>query len=110
MVVFYLTRTAGVCIALGWLTVWHLRLIRRGETSIEAHINAAERRRHAALGGRPYQNPYDFGPGPNMWRFLLGLRRGRTVWRHVLWPSAHQPDGDGLSWSTVSEAAASDRV
>lgn len=97
---------AAVCIALGWLSVWHLSLIRCGETSIEAHINASERRRHDALGST-YVNPYDFGPGQNVRRFL-GLHRGRSVWRHVLWPSAHRPDGNGLTWSTVHDATDGD--
>lgn len=37
----------GVLIALGALTLWHARLISRGETSIEANINKAETKRLA---------------------------------------------------------------
>lgn len=37
----------GVLIALGSLTLWHARLISRGETSIEANINKAETKRLA---------------------------------------------------------------
>jgi palmitoyltransferase len=36
-----------VLIALGSLTLWHARLISRGETSIEANINKAEKKRLA---------------------------------------------------------------
>ncbi len=36
--------------ALGFLTVWHGRLILRGETSIEVHINRKERKRLKAKG------------------------------------------------------------
>jgi hypothetical protein len=36
-----------VLIALGALTMWHARLISRGETSIEANINKAETKRLA---------------------------------------------------------------
>jgi hypothetical protein len=38
---------SGVLIALGSLTLWHARLISRGETSIEANINKAETKRLA---------------------------------------------------------------
>ncbi|CAN7999497.1 unnamed protein product [Ixodes pacificus] len=99
---YYITFTALVCIgvffALGALTMWHARLITNGETSIEAHINKKERIR---LGkeGIVYVNPYDFGPRRN-WRRFLGLTHGRT-WRHLLWPSAHPPEGSGLTWDTI---------
>lgn len=35
----------GVLVGLGSLTIWHAKLIGRGETSIEAHINKAETNR-----------------------------------------------------------------
>ncbi|XP_066991490.2 palmitoyltransferase ZDHHC16A isoform X2 [Anabrus simplex] len=38
----------GVFVALGSLTLWHARLISKGETSIEAHINKTETKRLAA--------------------------------------------------------------
>ncbi|XP_037577347.1 palmitoyltransferase ZDHHC16A isoform X2 [Dermacentor silvarum] len=46
-----------------------------------------------------YRNPYDFGPRKN-WRIFLGLTNGRT-WRHLLLPSAHLPEGNGLTWTTI---------
>lgn len=97
------TTRSAVAIALGSLTIWHLKLIRRGETSIEAHINASETRRLWALGGKPYTNPYDFGARRNLAMFL-GLVRGRTtVWRHLLLPSRHPPLTDGLTWPSVQQ-------
>jgi palmitoyltransferase len=42
-----------VFIALGALTLWHARLIGRGETSIEANINKAETKRLAARNKVP---------------------------------------------------------
>lgn len=65
----------GVFIALGGLASWHARLIRKGETSIEANINRAETRRLAELG-KTYINPYNFGKRKN-WRIFLGLVKGR---------------------------------
>lgn len=67
--------TTAVTIALGSLTIWHVKLIKRGETSIESHINMSETKRLAALG-KIYSNPYDFGPRKNVLLFL-GLVRKR---------------------------------
>lgn len=61
--------------ALGVLSLWHGKLIGRGETSIEANINKAETKRLAELR-RVYLNPYNFGSNKN-WRIFLGLVRGR---------------------------------
>ncbi len=36
---------SAVSLALGALTLWHARLISRGETSIEVHINKKEKKR-----------------------------------------------------------------
>lgn len=55
--------------------MWHAKLIYRGETSIEAHINAKETKR-LALQGKSFQNHYDFGPKKNFLLFL-GLINGR---------------------------------
>lgn len=65
----------AVVVALGTLTTWHAKLITRGETSVEAHINQSERKR-LLLQNKIYINPYDFGPEKN-WRLFLGLVRGR---------------------------------
>lgn len=91
----------AVVFALGTLTVWHFRLINRGETSVESHINASETKRYKALN-KTYVNPYNFGQRKN-WRLFLGLVRGRTWWRHVLLPSGHKSEGNGLSWYTVHD-------
>lgn len=88
----------AVVIALGWLVSWHLKLIKRGETSIEAHTNRTEAKR-MALAGVKFQNPYDFGPEKNLALFF-GLVDGKTFWRHFLVPSAHAPLGNGLSFET----------
>lgn len=86
----------AVFMALGTLMMWHARLISRGETSIEAHINKAETKR-LQKERKTYHNPYNFGKERN-WQYFLGLVEGRT-WRHVLLPSRHKPIGDGLSWN-----------
>lgn len=62
----------ATCAALGALAWWHARLITRGETSIEAHINSAESKKYRAQN-KFYQNPYDFGSREN-WRLFLGTK------------------------------------
>ncbi|XP_070539848.1 palmitoyltransferase ZDHHC16-like isoform X2 [Ptychodera flava] len=88
---------SGVVVALGALTLWHIRLITRGETSIEAHINRSETARLKKLG-LVYKNPYNFGPLEN-WRKFLGLNHRRKFWTHIAMPSGHCPEGDGLKWN-----------
>lgn len=66
---------SAVVVALGTLCSWHAKLITRGETSVEAHINQSERKR-LLLQNKIYINPYNFGPKKN-WRLFLGLVRGR---------------------------------
>ncbi|XP_018020920.1 palmitoyltransferase ZDHHC16B isoform X2 [Hyalella azteca] len=92
--------TVGCFASLGALAAWHARLIGRGETSVEQHINGKERKRLAALG-QAYKNPYDFGPRLN-WQLFLGTQpgSGRNFFRHVLMPSCHAPLGTGLTWTT----------
>lgn len=92
---------ALICVAglliLGGLAWWHGKLITKGETSIEARINAKEIIKYAAEG-KTYQNPYDFGYKEN-WKIFFGLKeRG---WSCVLFPSRHRPRGDGLTWETI---------
>ncbi|KAG5670020.1 hypothetical protein PVAND_000307 [Polypedilum vanderplanki] len=91
----------AVIIALGSLTVWHYLLISRGETSVESHINKSEQKRYAAMG-KTFKNPYDFGKYNN-WKLFLGLKKGRSFIRHVVFPSAHKPEGDGFTWLTVDD-------
>lgn len=78
---------SAVTIALGSLTIWHVKLIKRGETSIESHINMSETKRLAALG-KIYTNPYDFGPRKNLLLFL-GLVRKRYVLHKTNFNVAH---------------------
>lgn len=98
-IIFMALINVAVVFALGALTIWHGKLIGRGETSIESHINQSETKRLKELG-KIYVNPYNFGRTKN-WKLFLGLVRGRTWWRHVLLPSTHKPDGNGLSWYTA---------
>jgi len=67
----------AVVLALGSLSIWHAKLITRGETSVEAHINEAETKR-LLQQQRIYINPYNFGTKKN-WKLFLGLVRGRQV-------------------------------
>ncbi|EDW80961.2 uncharacterized protein Dwil_GK11281, partial [Drosophila willistoni] len=92
----------SVVLALGTLSFWHAKLITRGETSVEAHINQAEAKR-LLQQQRVYINPYNFG-GKKNWKLFLGLVRGRSFFRTVLLPSWHKPDGTGLSFHTVHDA------
>ena len=82
---------------------WHAKLISRGETSIENGINNETRALWKRQGRQQvYTNPYDFGWIEN-WRKMLGIEQGsgRTFLSHVLWPSKHPPNGNGLTWKTV---------
>jgi len=101
-VVFMAVICVSTFVALGALAAWHYRLISRGETSVESHINKAETKRLDALG-KSFVNPYHFGK-PNNWRLFFGLsRERRSLWRHVLIPSIHKPEGDGIRWMTVRD-------
>lgn len=90
---------SGVFVALGLLSIYHAKMISRGETSIEALINKLEAAK-AFQQGTSYTNPYHFGSTTN-WRLFLGLFHGRSFWRHVLLPSAHKPLGSGLTWTST---------
>lgn len=96
----------GVLVALGGLLWLHTQLISRGETCIESHINKSETKRLAA-DNKIYVNPYNFGRKKN-WKLFLGVARGRTWFRYVILPSAHIPEGDGLSWITVHDSDLTD--
>lgn len=95
-VIFMAVTCIAVFFALGTLIIMHGKQICRGETSVEAHINAPLRK----TLGAGFQNPYDFGIQKN-WKLFLGLTQGRTFVRHVLWPSSHVPVGTGLTWHVV---------
>lgn len=95
-IVFEFLATIGVFAAVGALMAWHARLITKGETCIESNINKRERER---LGreGRLFRNPYNHGAKTN-WKIFLGLTQPGKTWRHVLLPSTHLPQGDGVHW------------
>lgn len=76
-VIFMAIINVAVIFALGALITWHARLIGRGETSIEAHINISETKRYNEMG-KMYINPYNFGRKKN-WKLFLGLVKGRFV-------------------------------
>ncbi|XP_072931082.1 palmitoyltransferase ZDHHC16 [Epargyreus clarus] len=96
-VIFVAVTCVSVFMALGTLTIMHGKNIGRGETSVEAHINATLRKTQKCK----FRNPYDFGRRKN-WKLFFGLTQGRTFWRHVLLPSGHAPAGNGLTWHTVN--------
>ncbi len=90
--------TSGCFLVLGGLSYWHGRLIGKGETSIEQHINQSERKR-LKKEGKVYKNPYDFGKWHN-WCLFLGVVDGRGWWSVIL-PSTHKPRGDGMEWDSI---------
>ena len=49
-VTFVFILSSAVTVALGLLTCWHARLIARGETSIEVHINRKKSRELSSKG------------------------------------------------------------
>ncbi|XP_026761016.1 palmitoyltransferase ZDHHC16 [Galleria mellonella] len=94
-VIFMAVTCLSVLFALGVLSVMHGKNISRGETSVEAHINATIRKTQ-----KSFRNPYNFGRRKN-WKLFLGLTQGRTFVKNVLFPSIHKPAGNGLTWHTV---------
>ncbi|GFT73706.1 palmitoyltransferase ZDHHC16, partial [Nephila pilipes] len=61
----------AVLFVLGGLLAWHARLISRGETSIESHINKKETAR-LLKEGKIYENPYNYGIAKN-WKIFLSV-------------------------------------
>lgn len=102
MVIFMALTCVAVLLSLGILTIMHARQITRGETSIESYINKDETERMAKMG-KKYVNPYDFGSREN-WRQFLGLRYGRSFFSHVVLPSRHLPDGDGITFRSIYDS------
>ncbi|KAG8179293.1 hypothetical protein JTE90_024142 [Oedothorax gibbosus] len=90
----------SVLVVLGALLAWHARLISRGETSIEGHINKKETAR-LAKEGQVYKNPYDFGLRNN-WKLFLCIGYNRPWW-HLLFPFVEEPLCDGIRWSFLSD-------
>ncbi|KAL4705678.1 hypothetical protein ACJJTC_018751 [Scirpophaga incertulas] len=94
-VIFMAVTCLSVFVALTTLVLMHGKHISRGETSVEAHINAAIRKKD-----RHFRNPFNFGRKKN-WMLFLGLTHRRKFWRHVLFPSNHKPAGNGVMWHTL---------
>ncbi|XP_017481446.1 PREDICTED: probable palmitoyltransferase ZDHHC16 isoform X2 [Rhagoletis zephyria] len=71
--IFMTVTNLTAVLALGALTIWHAKMITRGETSIEALINQEETER-MLKENKIYVNPYNFGARKN-WKLFLGLVR-----------------------------------
>ncbi|XP_037547511.1 palmitoyltransferase ZDHHC16B [Nematolebias whitei] len=95
-IIFLWVLTSSVAVALGGLTVWHARLINRGETSVERHINRKETKRLRETG-KVFRNPHHHGKIKN-WEIFFGVETKSHWFTRVLLPSSHPPDGDGLMW------------
>lgn len=96
-IVFEMLSTAGIFLAIGALTSWHMKLITDGETCVETYINRKERDRLSKVG-LPFQNPFDFSAREN-WKYFLGFNQPDRRWIHLLLPFPAHPNGDGLTWS-----------
>ncbi|XP_014853463.1 PREDICTED: probable palmitoyltransferase ZDHHC16 isoform X1 [Poecilia mexicana] len=102
-IIFLWVLTSSVAVALGGLTLWHAKLISRGETSVERHINCKEARRLQS-NGKVFRNPYHHGR-LNNWKLFFGVET-RSHWlTRVLLPSSHPPSGDGLMWDRPSTSS-----
>lgn len=91
---------SGVTMALSLLLVWHIKMISDGETNVEVHINKRQRAKFKKKN-LVYKNPYHYGVKKN-WQVFLGLTAGRSFWRHILLPSTHLPEGNGLTWARAT--------
>uniref|UniRef100_A0A1A8K0J8 Palmitoyltransferase n=1 Tax=Nothobranchius kuhntae TaxID=321403 RepID=A0A1A8K0J8_NOTKU len=98
-IIFLWVLTSSVAVALGGLTLWHARLINKGETSVERHINNKEAKRLKEMG-KVFRSPYHHGR-TNNWKLLFGVET-RSHWlTRVLLPSSHPPNGDGILWDSI---------
>ena len=95
-ILFVSSLLTGIFFALLILTLWHARLISKGETSVEFLINHLETEKHKKKL-KIYKNPYDLGIRKN-WLFFLGLREKFSIFDVIL-PSTRKPIGNGLDWS-----------
>ncbi|TDG98292.1 hypothetical protein EPR50_G00217030 [Perca flavescens] len=95
-IIFLWVLTSSVAVALGGLTLWHVILISRGESSVERHINKKEITRLREKG-KVFKNPYHHGT-INNWKLLLGVEKRSHWFTRVLLPSSHLPNGDGIMW------------
>ncbi|XP_035520717.1 palmitoyltransferase ZDHHC16B isoform X1 [Morone saxatilis] len=95
-IIFLWVLTSSVAVALGGLTLWHVILISRGETSVERHINRKETKR-LRENGKVFRNPYHHGK-MNNWKILFGVEKRSHWFTRVLLPSSHLPNEDGIMW------------
>nr|XP_002119544.1 palmitoyltransferase ZDHHC16 [Ciona intestinalis] len=102
-VVYLWILCSAVTVALGALTLWHVFLISRGETSIEKLVNEKERKR-LKKRNISYRSPYNFGFIQN-WKIILGFRTLRSFIRRVVLPSSHLPEGNGITWRSNIETS-----
>ena len=82
-------------VAVCTLMIWHLYLVRTGQTTIEFYKNRALARKRRALG-KVFYNDHDLGPKRN-WEMLFGKAKYPLEW---LLPTLKPRPGDGLSWPT----------
>ena len=94
-IIYLFLLCSAVALALALLNSWHFMLLIKGETSIEVHVNKSERKKSAKCG-MGYNNPYNYGWRKNI-KILLGLYGEQTL-INAIFPSAHKPEGDGISW------------
>lgn len=102
-IVFEMLSTAGIFLAIGALTSWHMKLITDGETCVETYINRKERDRLSKMGF-PFTNPFDFSARAN-WNNFLGFNQADRRWIHLLLPYTFPPNGDGLTWNMNRSAS-----
>ncbi|XP_034563325.1 palmitoyltransferase ZDHHC16B isoform X1 [Notolabrus celidotus] len=98
-IIFLWVLTSSVAVALGGLTLWHVILICRGETSVERHINRKEIRRLTEKG-KVFRNPFHHGTMNNL-KILFGVENRSHWFTRVLLPSSHLPSGDGIIWDCI---------
>ncbi|KAI5449247.1 hypothetical protein NCC49_005163 [Naganishia albida] len=109
--------SAAIGLAVPVLLAWHVLLVARGETSIEAHDNDYFTKRAREQGLR-YVNPYDLGWKKNLelcfnlgpagrlsyWTLLVPKRyepASAGGWRYPLNPAAGEGEGEGEAEGVV---------
>ena len=93
---FLFVLTSAVIVSLGLLLFWHVYLIGTAQTTIEFYKNM-QKRTEAKRAGKVWVNPYHTGSWKSNYMMFFGLTKHRS-WTSLLWPSGHQPAGDGLHW------------
>lgn len=87
----------AIGIAVPILLFWHLHLISRGETSIEAHDNEYFAKK-AKENGMVYVNPYDLGKRRNLELFFNVGQEGQYPWHTLYFPLRVPPYSAGWEW------------